>query len=335
MCDKHRVFLCHNSKDKPEVSKIRFFLESRDIRTFMDQYNFDSFGDWEKQLESEIENFKAAAIFLGKSGLGPWQIREIERFSSELKKRPENRHIGLVMLPGYSQELLHEVKEKWPELTKWQWVDFNQDDPEPVERLIEGVILARNETDTNSQQTLLRQRENRELRAELLQIVAGDFQDEAERLLQVMAKEKARIREINKQMTRIIFELEGIDPELKSAEKLLRRHSSKFAEIASNFALSDFPNLQIRKTTLEFQESLDLLRVELKIYIKRIGIFLVQPDLDGLRAPGQHRSGFSSDIYIKALNHVKELILDFELESEVYKKIESAVGTLSKNIKYK
>lgn len=335
MCNKHSVFLCHNSKDKPEVSKIRSFLESRDIHTFMDQYSFDSFSDWEKQLESEIENFKAAAIFLGKSGLGPWQIWEIERFSSELKKRPENRHIGLVILPGHSQELLCEVKEKWPELTKWQWVDFNQDDPDPVEKLIEGVSLKRNQADTSRQRTLLKQKENRELRAELFQIVAGDFQGEAKRLLQVMAKEKARIREINKEMTRIIYELEGVDPKLKSAEKLLRRHSAKFAEIASNFALSNFPDLQIRRTTAEFQESIDWLRAELENYIVRIGLFLIQPDLNHLRASMQHRSGFGSDIYIKALNHIKELILDFELDSEVYKEIEGAVGTLNKTIKYK
>jgi hypothetical protein len=335
MCDQHRVFLCHNSKDKPEISKIRSFLESRDIRTFMDQYSFASFGDWEKQLESEIENFKSAAIFLGKSGLGPWQIWEIERFSNELKKRPENRYIGLVILPGYSQELLQEVKEKWPELAKLQWVDFNQEDPDPAERLIEGVSPERNDGETNRQQTLLRQRENRELRAELFQLVAGDFQGETERLLQVMVQEKVRIHEINKEMTRIIFELEGVDQNLKSAESLLRDHSAKFAEIAINVALSDLPDLKIKKETLDFQESLDWLQAELENYIERIGLSLVQSEFDSLSKPMQHRSDFSSDIYIKALNHVKEIVLDIGVEPEVYKKIEDAINTVNRIIKYR
>lgn len=153
--------------------------------------------------------------------------------------------------------------------------------------------------------------------------------------MQEEIENQAQFREINKEKTRIIFELEGVDPKLKSAENLLRRHSTKFAEIASNFALSDISDLPTRRKTIEFQESLDWLRAELENYIERVGLFLVLPDREYLREPMQHRSGFSSDIYIKALNYVKELILDIGLEPEVYQEIEGAVNVLNKILKYK
>jgi hypothetical protein len=320
----------------------------------MDQYSFDSFGDWEKQLESEIENFKAAAIFLGKSGLGPRQIWEIERLISEIKKQPENRRLGLVMLPGYSQGILDEIKEKWPILLKWQWVDFTQDDPDPVEKLILGVAPKQKELSSKLEKTASIKIENRELRTEIFEIVSEGFLKQGVWLDQVAKKERVLIHEtiaktqlttieteqkamnlVNSEMKDVISGLENIEQRFKSAAALLIQYEDKLAELACDSALSDIPNLDVQEKNLVFQESYDWLKAEIASYIGRIAIHLVSPNLDFLRTPIQNQSKFHSDTYIKALDCFKELVLDFELDTQVYEEIEASVNTLNKIMKYR
>ena len=50
------VFLCHNSEDKPALGQ-------------------------------QIESIKSAAVFVGDSGMGPWQDEEIPAFLSQFVKR--------------------------------------------------------------------------------------------------------------------------------------------------------------------------------------------------------------------------------------------------------
>lgn len=333
MPNEPRVFLCHNTKEKPEINQIRSFLEERNIRTYMDQYDFQSFGLWEKQLEAEIRTFKTAAIFLGKSGLGPWQVKEIDMFVDELNKNAEDRRMGLVILPGCSNRLIDEVTEKWPDLSKWQWTNFDQDEPDPVERLILGISATEVDSNLSLEQKLRSQKENRRLRSELFQTVANGFQEELERLLQVISREKARIREIDREITQIILE-EEIDPRLKSVEKMLRERASAFARIASEFALNDMPEFHSKNKSLEFQESMDWFQTELVNYIERIGISLVTSDFELLYEPMEHRSGLPPEIYIKALNQIKGMIPDFTVEAEIFKTIEESIDVLVKVMKY-
>jgi hypothetical protein len=41
---------------------------------------------WQKGLEEQISKGKSVAVFVGKSGIGPWQDKEIEAFLGEAVK---------------------------------------------------------------------------------------------------------------------------------------------------------------------------------------------------------------------------------------------------------
>jgi len=327
MSDESRVFLCHNTKEKPEINKIRSLLEEREIRTFMDQYDFESFGLWEKQLKTEIKNFKTAAIFLGKSGLGPWQTREIEMFLHELKQSSENRRIGLVILPGCSDLLRNEVVGQWPDLGDRQWTNFDQDEPDPMESLISGISSHQVRSEQSLEQKLIDQKRNRELRAELFQIVADGFQNKAEQLFQEIAREKARIREIEKEINQIILDFaEEIDPRMNEAARIFKSNINAFKKKAVEFALKDTPGFQNKEKSIDFKIRINYLEAEVEKYLVRIYTSLITERFNILREGMEHKSKFASTIHVEALSYVREMItvlqFDQDIEAEIFERID-------------
>ena len=71
------VFLCHNSEDKPEVRKIADALEKQNIKTWLDQRNLRPGTIWLDEIQQQIKQIRTVAVFIGKSGVGPWQAEEI------------------------------------------------------------------------------------------------------------------------------------------------------------------------------------------------------------------------------------------------------------------
>jgi len=128
------VFLCHNSKEKEAVERIREELKARGIYAWLDKYDFEPFRRWQDQLEEIIPQVRAVAIFLGSSGVGPWVDIEMREFLVEFANR--KIRMGLVILPGCPEELIDKV----PRFMKgFHWVDFRQHVPEPIDQLIWGI----------------------------------------------------------------------------------------------------------------------------------------------------------------------------------------------------
>lgn len=67
------VFLCHNSTDRPSIRNICTSLKSKGVRTWFDEENLPSGLPWQPEIERQVEQFSTAAVFVGKSGVGPWQ----------------------------------------------------------------------------------------------------------------------------------------------------------------------------------------------------------------------------------------------------------------------
>ncbi|MGI2904704.1 GUN4 domain-containing protein [Tolypothrix sp. VBCCA 56010] len=129
------VFLCHNSKEKAEVEKIRAQLLQKGIDAWLDKYDFEPFRRWQDQLEEIIPQVKAVAVFIGSSGVGPWADIEMREFLVEFAKNHKLR-IGLVILPGCPDKLINIV----PRFLKgFHWVDFRLQNPDPMEQLIWGI----------------------------------------------------------------------------------------------------------------------------------------------------------------------------------------------------
>jgi formylglycine-generating enzyme required for sulfatase activity len=130
--DGFDVFLCHHSADKSEVKKIGKQLIKHGLRPWLDEWELRPGFPWQRLLERVIEKIEAAAVFVGPSGIGPWQQWELEAYLREFVRR--ECPVIPVLLPGVS---------KAPHLPVFlaglTWVDFRDSEPDPLRRLIWGI----------------------------------------------------------------------------------------------------------------------------------------------------------------------------------------------------
>jgi hypothetical protein len=126
------VLVCFNSRDRTAVTQIARELNERGIRPWLSEWELIPGRRWIGRLEDQIETVPAAAVFVGDSGIGPWQSVEIEA----LLHRLVERHLPVipVLLPG--------ATEKPPVplfLRAVVWVDLRHDRQEGMERLLWGI----------------------------------------------------------------------------------------------------------------------------------------------------------------------------------------------------
>ena len=100
--DPH-AFLSYHSLDLAQVDSIRAALESQGLRFFFDRESLQAGLPWFPALEQKLTAASAIVIFLGPSGLGPWQRREMW-LALDLQARAESRGLQFrivpVLLPG-------------------------------------------------------------------------------------------------------------------------------------------------------------------------------------------------------------------------------------------
>lgn len=87
---------------------------------------------WQRTLEQQISHIQAVAVFVGTDGIGPWQSAEIDAFLREFVNR-ECPVIPVVLAES-------ESKPELPIFLKaMTWVDFRQEQPDPLQQLIWGI----------------------------------------------------------------------------------------------------------------------------------------------------------------------------------------------------
>jgi AAA+ ATPase superfamily predicted ATPase len=126
------VFICYNSEDRKEVEAIATQLKNLDIRVWMDIWIFRPVFPWIRKLEKNLNKISSAAVFVGESGIGPWQEMEIESLLRKFVKK------GSPVIPV----ILGSCK-KTPELQSFldgmTIVDFRNDSQNPIKRLKWGI----------------------------------------------------------------------------------------------------------------------------------------------------------------------------------------------------
>ena len=92
------VFLSHNRKDLSAIERLANELKARGLAVWLDKWELEPGKPWQEALEKVIETTKAAAVLVGKDGLGPWQNREMRALLSAFV----DRHLRVipVLLPG-------------------------------------------------------------------------------------------------------------------------------------------------------------------------------------------------------------------------------------------
>lgn len=126
------VFICYNSEDREEVKAIATQLKNLDIKVWMDIWNLRPGLPWIRELEKNLNKISSAAVFVGKSGIGPWHEMEIESLLRKFVKK------GSPVIPV----ILGSCK-KTPELQSFldgmTIVDFKNDSQNPIKRLKWGI----------------------------------------------------------------------------------------------------------------------------------------------------------------------------------------------------
>jgi len=126
------VFLCHNSNDKPAVRELNQSFRVAGIRTWLDEEQLSLGLPWQPELERQIGNIKAACVFVGRNGIGPWQDMEVRAFLNEFVNR------GCPVIPVILQDAT-QIPELPLFLRQMTWVDLRQNYKQNLLRLI-GVI---------------------------------------------------------------------------------------------------------------------------------------------------------------------------------------------------
>ena len=133
------VFLCHNSQDKAAIKEIGGELKRRGILPWLDEWELRPGFSWQIELEKQITKIRSAVVFVGKSGLGPWQKSELHAFLSEFHDR--KCPVIPALLPDAP------VAPELPVFLRGMtWVDFRKQNPLPIDQLIWGITGERRRT---------------------------------------------------------------------------------------------------------------------------------------------------------------------------------------------
>jgi hypothetical protein len=128
------VFLAHNSDDKDEIEVIATHLLKKGLKPWFDHWHLPPGRLFQAELERVLPSVHAIAVFVGESGVGPWEALEIRAAISQFVKR----HLPVipVLLPGAPQ-----VPELPLLLQEFSWVRFSAsvDDTEALAALEWGI----------------------------------------------------------------------------------------------------------------------------------------------------------------------------------------------------
>ena len=134
------VFLCHNSADKHLVKNVGLKLKGKGVLPWLDEWHLPPGTPFRRELESRIESIRAAAVFVGRNGIGPWQDEEIDAILNEFIRR--RRPVIPVLLHDPKARVAGgyiEPKDVPIFLRGRVWVDFRRRKPNPLDQLVWGI----------------------------------------------------------------------------------------------------------------------------------------------------------------------------------------------------
>lgn len=136
---KFNVFLSHNNADKPAVEAIARKLVKEGIEPWLDKWNLIPGEPWHEAIVDALNSCESCAVFIGPSGIGPWQNEEMRAAIDRRVRESQGRfRVIPVLLPGSKRD----ERSRLPTfLVATAWVEFRHtvDDKESFRRLLCGI----------------------------------------------------------------------------------------------------------------------------------------------------------------------------------------------------
>jgi len=134
---RYQAFLSHNTADKPAVEELARRLEQDGISCFLDKWHLIPGEPWQVALEEALDQSECCVVFVGPSGLGPWQNEEM-RAAIARRVSTSSHRVVPVLLPGGQRE----QRSRLPTfLVSAMWVEFQKstDEEDGYHRLKCGI----------------------------------------------------------------------------------------------------------------------------------------------------------------------------------------------------
>ena len=223
MTEKFDVFMSHNSQDKKLVEELARWLESKNVRVWLDKWELQPGMPWQNELEQGILKSLSLCVFIGKAGFGKWHEKEL-RTAINISVEKEFPVIP-VLLPGCPQnpDLMLFLKD-------YTWVDFRNglDDEDGKIRLLWGItgrnpykeksidLSLKTTTRQTSVRNLILEGKNRRLKARL-----KGLESQADLLLEKLEYFKSEYLIIQSPPSKFALKkrIEEAEKELKKVEK--------------------------------------------------------------------------------------------------------------------
>ncbi|MEA2562843.1 MAG: hypothetical protein QOH06_4347 [Acidobacteriota bacterium] len=130
---KHDLFLSYNSRDHAAVRQVYEALKSGGFNPWLDREALTPGRLWQAEAEKGLKSCRAAAVFIGPNGIGPWENLEMRALLTRVAQ--EGFPLIPVPLPGAPEKL--DLPAFLAELT---WVDLRGGITEArIAELIRGI----------------------------------------------------------------------------------------------------------------------------------------------------------------------------------------------------
>lgn len=142
MATQYHVFLSHHFADKPAVEELAHRLVQDGLEPWLDSWNLIPGEPMQEAVEKALDQSDSVAIFIGPSGIGPWQNEEMRAaIRRQVQERRASEHpfrVIPVLLPGATRG---ERSQLPAFLVENPWVEFRRtlDDDDAFHRLVAGI----------------------------------------------------------------------------------------------------------------------------------------------------------------------------------------------------
>ncbi|MDH3719820.1 MAG: TIR domain-containing protein, partial [Planctomycetota bacterium] len=135
---QYHTFLSHNGVDTPAVEEVAERLQKEGINCWLDRWNLIPGEPWQDAIEKALQQCDSCCVFIGPSGVGPWQNEEM-RAAIDRRVKDSRFRVVPIVLPGGQRE----QRGRLPSfLVEHTWVEFHDslDEEDAFHRLRCGIL---------------------------------------------------------------------------------------------------------------------------------------------------------------------------------------------------